>query len=103
MGFCLLFLFCSLIVVVFFVSCVKVVVLFKVLFFYIFFVVVDDFGWSDVGFYGLKIEILNIDGLVVEGVELDNYYVLLVCIFMRSVFMIGRYLIYIGKFKFFWK
>lgn len=39
--------------------------------FYILFVLVDDFGWSDVSFYGFKIKILNVDKLVVEGVILD--------------------------------
>lgn len=65
-------------------------------FFYILFIFVDDFGWSDVGFYGLVIKMLNIDKLVNEGVILDNYYVLLLCILIRLVLMIGRYFIYIG-------
>lgn len=96
-------LLCSLIVVVFLVSRAKAVALPKASPLHILFVVVDDLGWSDVGFHGSKIETPNIDGLAAEGVELDNYYVLPVCTPTRSAFMTGRYPIHTGKSKSFRK
>lgn len=89
-------LLCSLIAVVFLVSRAKAVALPKASPLHILFVVVDDLGWSDVGFHGSKIETPNIDGLAAEGVELDNYYVLPVCTPTRSAFMTGRYPIHTG-------
>ena len=38
-------------------------------------IVVDDLGWSDVGFYNPQINTPNIDNLASKGVILDNYYV----------------------------
>ena len=60
-------------------------------------VVVDDLGWSDVGFHGSKIETPNIDKLAAEGVVLDNYYVLPVCTPTRSALLTGRYPIHTGE------
>ena len=65
---------------------------------HILFVVVDDLGWSDVGFHGSKIRTPNIDKLASEGVELDNYYVLPICTPTRSALMSGRYPIHTGEF-----
>ena len=64
---------------------------------HILFVVVDDLGWSDVGFHGSKIQTPNIDKLASEGVVLDNYYVLPICTPTRSALMSGRYPIHTGK------
>ena len=64
---------------------------------HILFVVVDDLGWSDVGFHGSKIRTPNIDKLASEGVELDNYYVLPICTPTRSALMSGRYPIHTGE------
>ena len=64
---------------------------------HILFVVVDDFGWSDVGFHGSKIQTPNIDKLASEGVVLDNYYVLSICTPTRSALMSGRYPIHTGE------
>ena len=61
------------------------------------FVVVDDLGWSDVGFHGSKIQTPNIDKLASEGVVLDNYYVLPICTPTRSALMSGRYPIHTGE------
>ena len=64
---------------------------------HILFVVVDDLGWSDVGFHGSKIQTPNIDRLASEGVVLDNYYVLPICTPTRSALMTGRYPIHTGE------
>ena len=64
---------------------------------HILFVVVDDLGWSDVGFHGSKIQTPNIDKLAAEGVVLDNYYVLPICTPTRSALMSGRYPIHTGE------
>ena len=64
---------------------------------HILFVVADDFGWSDVGFHGSKIQTPNIDKLASEGVVLDNYYVLPICTPTRSALMTGRYPIHTGE------
>ena len=39
-------------------------------------IVLDDLGWSDVGFHGSKINTPKMDKLASEGVILDNYYVI---------------------------
>ena len=67
---------------------------------HILFVVVDDLGWSDVGFHGSKIQTPNIDKLASEGVVLDNYYVLSICTPTRSALMSGRYPIHTGELNF---
>ena len=59
-------------------------------------VVVDDLGWSDVGFHGSKIDTPNMDKLAAEGVILDNYYVLPICSPTRSALLSGRYPIHTG-------
>jgi len=64
---------------------------------HILFVVVDDLGWSDVGFHGSKMQTPNIDLLASEGVVLDNYYVLPICTPTRSALMTGRYPIHTGE------
>eukprot|EP01060_Flectonema_neradi_P024161 TRINITY_DN3276_c0_g1_i1.p1 TRINITY_DN3276_c0_g1~~TRINITY_DN3276_c0_g1_i1.p1 ORF type:complete len:548 (+),score=116.71 TRINITY_DN3276_c0_g1_i1:51-1646(+) len=62
---------------------------------HIFMVVVDDFGWGDVGYHGAKLssgESLTptIDGLVKEGIELNRHYVHMMCTPTRSSFQSGR-------------
>ena len=64
---------------------------------HILFVVVDDLGWSDVGFHGSEIQTPNIDKLASEGVVLDNYYVVSICTPTRSALMSGRYPIHTGE------
>ena len=59
-------------------------------------VVIDDFGWSDVGFHGAKIATPNMDKLASEGVILDNYYVQPICTPTRSALLSGRYPIHTG-------
>jgi len=57
---------------------------------------VDDLGWSDVGFHGSKIRTPNVDKLASEGVILDNYYVQPYCTPTRGSLMTGRYPIHTG-------
>ena len=58
--------------------------------------VIDDLGWSDVGFQGSVIHTPNINRLAAEGVILDNYYVQPLCTPSRSTLMSGRYPIHTG-------
>ena len=60
-------------------------------------VVIDDLGWSDVGFQGSVIRTPNINKLATEGVILENYYVQPLCTPTRSTLMTGRYPIHTGK------
>lgn len=66
---------------------------------HILFILVDDLGWSDVGFHGSKIKTPNIDKLASEGVILDNYYVQPVCTPTRGALLSGLYPIHLGKCK----
>lgn len=66
----------------------------------ILFVLVDDLGWSDVGFHGSKIKTPNVDKLAREGVVLDSYYVQPICSPTRGALLSGRYPIHIGKYSF---
>ena len=60
--------------------------------------VVDDLGWSDVGFHNIsKIQTPNIDKLAYDGVILQNYYVQPICTPTRSALMSGKYPIHTGK------
>jgi len=63
---------------------------------HILFILVDDLGWSDVGFHGSAIKTPNIDKLASEGVILGNYYVQPMCTPTRSALMTGRYPIHTG-------
>jgi arylsulfatase A-like enzyme len=55
------------------------------------YVVVDDLGWSDVGWHGGFAKTPTLDRLVREGVELDQHYVQPVCTPTRTALMSGRY------------
>ena len=37
--------------------------------------VIDDLGWTDVGYHGSSFPTPNIDALAKDGVKLDKYYV----------------------------
>ena len=60
-------------------------------------IVLDDLGWSDVGFHGSTINTPNMDELASEGVILDNYYVQPICSPTRSALLSGMYPIHTGK------
>ena len=60
-------------------------------------VVIDDLGWSDVGFHDSQINTPNMDKLASEGLILDNYYVQPVCSPTRGALLSGMYPIHLGK------
>ena len=60
-------------------------------------IVLDDLGWSDVGFHGSTINTPNMDKLASEGVILDNYYVQPICSPTRGALLSGMYPIHTGK------
>lgn len=65
---------------------------------HIIFILVDDLGWSDVGYQNISlISTPNIDRLASEGVILDNYYVQPLCTPTRSALLSGKYPIHTGK------
>jgi arylsulfatase I/J len=62
---------------------------------HIFFVVVDDFGWAEVGYHQSETtageaRTPGIDALVREGVELNRHYVHMTCTPTRASFQSGR-------------
>ena len=61
-------------------------------------IVVDDLGWSDVGFHNPQINTPNIDHLASKGVILDNYYVEPLCTPTRAALLSGMYPIHTGKY-----
>ncbi|CAH3145273.1 unnamed protein product [Porites evermanni] len=62
-------------------------------------IVVDDLGWSDVGFHNPQINTPNLDHLASEGVILDNYYVQPICTPTRAALLTGLYPIHTGMQK----
>eukprot|EP00052_Salpingoeca_macrocollata_P009358 m.73926 g.73926 ORF g.73926 m.73926 type:complete len:523 (+) comp17066_c0_seq1:390-1958(+) len=61
---------------------------------HIFMVLIDDFGWGNVGFHRNpstpEVVTPNIDSLVKEGIELDRHYVHFACTPTRSSLQSGR-------------
>merc|ERR1740138_1627290 len=61
---------------------------------HIFLVVVDDFGWADVGYHRdtptNEVQTPHIDRLVKEGVELNRHYVHMTCTPTRASLQSGR-------------
>src|SRR3954453_19167812 len=55
------------------------------------FFLIDDLGWSDVGFHGGEIKTPNIDKLAAAGARLEAFYVQPVCSPTRAALMTGRY------------
>src|SRR4051812_39558012 len=55
------------------------------------FFLIDDLGWSDVGFHGSEIKTPNIDKLAHAGARLEQFYVQPVCSPTRAALMTGRY------------
>ena len=61
-------------------------------------IVVDDLGWSDVGFHNPQINTPNLDHLASEGVILDNYYVQPICTPTRAALLSRMYPIHTGEY-----
>ena len=53
--------------------------------------VADDAGWRDVGYHGSEIRTPNLDRLMREGVEMDQFYVCPTCSPTRAAILTGRY------------
>ncbi|XP_056148286.1 arylsulfatase I [Lampris incognitus] len=63
---------------------------------HLFFIMVDDQGYGDIGYHGSDIRTPVLDQLAGEGVKLENYYVQPICSPSRSQLMTGRYQIHTG-------
>lgn len=59
-------------------------------------IVIDDYGYNDVGYHQNIIKTPNIDAISANGVRLENYYVQPICTPSRSQLMSGRYQIHTG-------
>src|SRR6185503_9196283 len=57
----------------------------------ILFLLIDDLGYTDVGFNGGDIKTPNIDKLAKSGAKLSAFYVQPVCSPTRAALMTGRY------------
>lgn len=53
--------------------------------------VADDAGWRDIGYHGSEIRTPNLDKLMREGVELNQFYVCPTCSPTRASLLTGRY------------
>lgn len=63
---------------------------------HIVFVLMDDLGWSDIGYHNPDIISPNLDKLANNGIKLDNYYVQPTCTPSRSQLLSGRHLHHLG-------
>ena len=69
---------------------------------HIVFVMVDDWGWANVGYHRsshLRSYTPNMDSLVKEGLQLDQHYVYKWCAPSRSAFLTGRLPIHVNDAK----
>src|SRR5215471_16421175 len=57
----------------------------------IIYLLIDDLGFTDVGFHGSEIKTPNIDALAAGGARLEAFYVQPVCSPTRASLMTGRY------------
>ncbi|AQQ08534.1 Arylsulfatase [Sedimentisphaera cyanobacteriorum] len=57
----------------------------------ILYILVDDMGWSDVGYHDSQLQSPNIDRLVKSGAEMDCFYVQPQCTPTRVALMTGKY------------
>lgn len=54
-------------------------------------IIPDDLGWSDVGYHGSIIQTPNIDKLAVNGIRLEQHYVMPTCTPTRVSLMTGKF------------
>ncbi|KAJ9456098.1 Arylsulfatase [Diplonema papillatum] len=54
-------------------------------------VIIDDLGWSDVGYHGSDLPTPNVDRLARDGIRLERYYAQPVCSPTRSAMLSGLY------------
>ena len=57
---------------------------------HVLFVLVDDLGYSDLGYKGAEFDTPNLDKLAKTGIDLTNYYVEMDCTPTRASIMTGR-------------
>eukprot|EP01084_Bolivina_argentea_P217926 369925_1 len=57
---------------------------------HVLFVLVDDLGYTDIGYKGAEYKTANIDQLANTGIDLTNYYVEMDCTPTRASIMTGR-------------
>ncbi|XP_016893937.1 arylsulfatase B-like [Cynoglossus semilaevis] len=60
------------------------------------FILADDYGWHDIGYYGSEIHTPHLDKLSASGVRLERYYIQPICTPSRNQLMTGRYQIHTG-------
>ena len=67
---------------------------------HIVYVLVDDWGWANVGYHRnpptREVDTPNIDSLVKDGLELDQFYAYQFCSPSRSSLMTGRFPIHVN-------
>ncbi len=63
---------------------------------HIIFMIADDLGWNDVGWHNDKVKTPVLDGLVAEGVKIDNLYTAPICTPSRASLLTGMYPFNIG-------
>lgn len=51
----------------------------------------DDMGWNDVGYHNAEVKTPHLDAFVMEGIELDRFYVSTQCTPTRAGLLTGRY------------
>ena len=58
---------------------------------HILFLVVDDLGYTDLGYHGAEFNTTNMDKLAKSGIDLTSYYVQSVCTPTRASLLTGLY------------
>ena len=56
---------------------------------HILFIVIDDLGYTDLGYHNAEFNTTNLDSLALSGIDLTSYYVGPVCTPTRSAIMTG--------------
>ncbi|MFQ5930368.1 MAG: sulfatase, partial [Acidobacteriota bacterium] len=56
----------------------------------ILFIISDDQGWADIGYYGCDVLTPNLDRLAADGIRLEQHYVYPTCSPTRAALIAGR-------------